>query len=74
MAAMSNDATPLSPALKRYLAAFDAHLQAEGDAERTVTRAVMVERLFEATGLRPPSRGQRSHGQLARHERERKRH
>jgi len=66
----ARDGEPVSPALKAYLAAFDAHLRAGGDAERTVTRAVMVERLFEATGLRPRYSDQRSQGQMARRERE----
>lgn len=44
---------PLSPALKQYLQAFDAHLLAKNGIEVASTRAVMVERLFTATGLRP---------------------
>jgi hypothetical protein len=79
MPAMSNESKPLSPALKHYLSAFDAHLQAKSDAERTVTRAVMVEALFEATGHtpRPLRLGPRAHtenmvaAQTRRRERER---
>lgn len=54
---------PVSPALKAYLVAFDAHLRAQTEAEATATRIVMIERLFTATGLRP--RPERADGRRA---------
>lgn len=44
---------PLSPALKRYLEAFDDHLRARTPDDHVLTRARMVTALAD-TGIRPP--------------------
>jgi hypothetical protein len=46
---------PLSPALKRYLAAFDRHLRAKSTIDRAVSRADMTDALNSA-GIVPRDR------------------